>query len=320
MILTADLHLTDKTEDEYRWKVFDHLYEHSDGEIFILGDLADRADRHSSILVNRLIGALTELTRGGSRVTILLGNHDMPLKGEPYWSFLNYIKDVSFITTPTADADLLLLPYSANPIEEWKGIPFHLYRAAFMHQTVDGVDVGRGRTLQNPNMIVFPPNITVYSGDIHIPQTLDNVTYVSAPHNVRFGDVHRCRLLVLDEDYKIKREVTLRRVQKRVIEISSIEQLKALRTAPGDQARIRFTLPASSMEQWPIEQQAISEWAQEQGVQLASVEAIIETSPDRDSKFSFDADPKQVLEGYCKVEGIGADLLDVGLEFLHNHK
>lgn len=318
MLLTADLHLDDKPENRYRWHIFDALAVNSDGEIVILGDLADRADRHSSLLVNQLVSKLTELAER-NRVTILCGNHDMPVKGVPYWDFLNRLPNISFIIEPTAIDRLLFLPYVHNPREAWAGIPFDLYDCIMMHQTVSGVDVGNGRVLENPNMVEFPPKSRVYSGDIHIPQTIGPVIYCGAPHPVKFGDSYRCRLLLLDEDYSIKREVTLRRIKKRVIELTDIRQLDGVSIGPGDQARITFVMPAGRIDQWPVEQQTIAAWAKEKGVHLASVEVALERGPAQKHEiFTFDSDPEQVLRDYCLSEGISGELLQAGLGFL-NH-
>lgn len=319
MILTADLHLDDKPINDYRWQIFDKLRQHTDGDILILGDLCDRADRHSSSLVNRLIDSLTTLVNEGSRVRILCGNHDRALKPPPFWSFLYVIPKVSFITEPTADGDLLLLPFSPDPQEEWKELPFELYRCIMMHQTVNGVNVGHGRTIESPDLPHLPTNIPIYSGDIHYCQTIGNVTYVGAPHPVRFGDTHRCRFLSLGSDYRVRNEITLRRMRKSVIEIHSLQQLASLKTDPGDQARIRFVLPSGEMNQWPVTQAAISKWARENNIHLASVEAIIEVSPDkRMQDFNFSASPQQVLADFCRAEGLDVEMYQAGLDILRS--
>jgi DNA repair exonuclease SbcCD nuclease subunit len=320
MLITADLHLDDKPENEYRWSMFDKLHQvaHKNEPIFILGDIADRADRHSGVLVNRLIKALTKLTDAGRTVTILCGNHDKSLEIIPYWSFLNNLTDIEFIITPTARDEILFLPYSSNPIEEWKDIDFKKFKCVMMHQTVTGVVSEAGKVLSASNMVSFSPDNIVYSGDIHTPQKVGTTTYVGAPHPVKFGDKYPCRFLRLDtEDYSIKEVISLPQVLKRVIEISSIEQLQDLKMLPGDQSRIRFTLPASDMENWPKKQEAISAWARECGVTLASVEAIIETSPETTSrKFDFDADPADVLDAFCMVEGVEESIRQTGIQLL----
>lgn len=322
MLLTSDLHLTDKKEDTYRWEVFDNLlaYVHPGKPIVILGDLCDRADRHPGALVNRLVEALTRLTQGDRTVTILCGNHDRQLAEVPYWTFLSTLPNVIFVTKPMALGKLLLLPYSANPAVDWQNIPFGLYQCVMMHQTVAGVVTENGRTLEAPNMIRFPDNNIVYSGDIHIPGVVGQVTYVGSPHPIKFGDNYRCRFLRLDSNYKIIDDITLRKVRKAIIEISSIDQLKDLQVDPGDQGRVRFTMPANEMGDWPAKQLAITEWAKNNDVTLASVEAIVATSPDPEHQIDSDANPEQVLKSYCQIEGVEEAIYQTGLDILKNHQ
>jgi calcineurin-like phosphoesterase family protein len=318
MILTADLHLDDKPENEYRWKIFTHLEKHSDGIIYILGDLCDRADRHSASLVNRLIAYLNELALKND-VTILLGNHDKPLKGLPYFSFLNFMDRVKFIIYPCVEDGIMLLPYSHNPTEDWKGWNLDSAKCIFMHQTITGADTGT-RILENPLMPPLPKHLPIYSGDIHTCQTIDNFVYVGAPYPVKFGDAYKCRLLRLDDEFRME-EILLPSTNKRVIEVNSLEQLQNIAMNDGDQARIRFTIPANEMDQWPSEQEAIAKWAQKQGVTLASVEAIIETSPETiQQTFDFDADPERVLKAFCLTEGVEDSIYQTGLNLLKNHR
>lgn len=318
MLLTADLHLDDKPENDYRWRIFEQLKAFADQEdIYILGDLCDRADRHSAALVNRLVSALEDLVRAKHTVIILNGNHDRPLKGPPFWRFLNHIPHVMFVTEPLPYRQALLLPYSPNPREEWADIDWERYSAVFMHQPVTGVDVGRGQTLTVPDMVDFPDSLRVYSGDIHIPQVVGPVTYVGAPYPVRFGDTHKCRLLLLADDYSIKRECLLRAIRKPVIEVRSIDQLQPVLLRAGDQAKVKFVLSPDSMEEWPSTQQRIIAWARDTGIHIASIEAIVETSPNRKiTPAAFESTPEQVLRAYCQGAGVGEKLVASGLDFL----
>ena len=92
MLVTADWHLTDAPQDNYRWLAFDHIRalcaEHQIRDVCIMGDLTDRKDRHSAELVNRMIAELRKCVEEGLSLAILMGNHDKPLKGTPYWEFL----------------------------------------------------------------------------------------------------------------------------------------------------------------------------------------------------------------------------------------
>src|ERR1039458_1280582 len=90
ILLTCDPHLTDNPIEAYRWKVFNFIKEackkYNVNHIFILGDLSDRKDRHSSELLNRLARSLSNLhDETGAQIWISGGNHDDPLNGVPYW-------------------------------------------------------------------------------------------------------------------------------------------------------------------------------------------------------------------------------------------
>jgi hypothetical protein len=326
MILTADLHLTDAPQDEYRWAIFDHLLrlakEETDSEIVILGDITDRKDRHSSILVNRLMMALRKLLDAGNSVTILMGNHDKPLAGTPFWQFLDLLESrkLRFITKPLSYGGDLYLPYAGNPAEEWNGIKLSGHTTIFMHQTVTGALGNNGIRLENNKMVEFPRGAKVYSGDIHTPQVVGRVTYVGAPHHVAFGDDYECRILVLDAKANIRRVVQLSPPAKRMLRVGSIAELERRPVCKGDQARVIYKLTLNDIDRWPAIQDQITMWAEEHGIILASVEPDIEglvRDQDADAELpDFDIDPESVLKMFAEAEGIDASMLDVGLIFL----
>src|SRR5712672_1903153 len=99
-LLVAVLHFDDKPENEYRWSIFEDILKVHPEHVYILGDLCHKKDRYSAALVNRLISELRTLRRRGILITVLCGNHDEPLKGPPYWTFLNDIPGTRFITQP----------------------------------------------------------------------------------------------------------------------------------------------------------------------------------------------------------------------------
>lgn len=323
MILTADTHFTSNPQDEYRWGVFEDiqrlLSRDPDKRVFILGDLCDRRDRHPSDLVNRLVDTLSNLTTRGAEVTILAGNHDRALyASKPYWSFLSTIPNVRFIREPTADGRLLLLPYADKPAEAWDGITMELYRAAFCHQTFRGALVNTGRVYEGDLSVsnLFPPTMKVYSGDLHIPQTLGQLTYVGSPHPIKFGDDYRCRILMLNHDCNIVEDVTLHPPGKHTLRIDSYTDLANARVRHGDAARVRLTLPIARIDEWPEEQARIVKWAREHGIDLAGIEPIVETGP-RDRQASGDLDnPVDILAAFAEAEGIEEDMLIAGLDIM----
>jgi DNA repair exonuclease SbcCD nuclease subunit len=324
MILTADLHLTDVAEEDYRWNVFsaleNALTETDDPEVAILGDICDRKDRHSAVLVNRLVGELTKLTQLGVRFTIIMGNHDRPMNGPPFWHFLNEHPHIRFFDKPTRmnldrDGDLLLLPYSKNPTLEWQEwFPLSHVAAIFMHQTVTGVRENN-RTLTNDKMPPLPADIPIYSGDIHTPQRVGPVTYVGAPHPVKFGDSYACRMLVIGPDYRLRRTIDLHPPRKCIAEISSIKELDRLDLKPTDQVRVRWRLPADQMDDWSMNENAIQDWQVKTGVSISSLEPII-TLAETETALETGESPEAIMEAFAKAEGLSGDLLNYGMAFL----
>jgi hypothetical protein len=323
MLLTADTHYTDLPQDEYRWLVFEEIEryftEHDkDDELYILGDLTDRRDRHSADLVNRLIAELRRITAMGVHIRILRGNHDTPLRGKAYWEWLRAIPKIDYIDKPTALGDLLLLPSSANPLKDWDGIPFSRYRALFMHQTVNGAYLGNGVKANISNLPMLPRSLKIYSGDLHVPHMIRNVVYVGAPHPKNFGDDHECRMLALDDGYDIAQSIKLRPPQKLVIEIANLTELRDISARKGDQARIRFRIDPGRLEQWPADREELAAWAASKGLTIASLEGSVETIPSHkmESDAKLSAKPKDVLHAFADAEGLDDDLRDAGLELL----
>ncbi|RPI87194.1 MAG: hypothetical protein EHM40_23155, partial [Chloroflexi bacterium] len=76
-LVTSDLHLTDRPRDAHRFGLFKWLAKkqrkHGVKATFILGDITDKKDNHSSALVNRVVNELTQLE---PPVYVLKGNHD----------------------------------------------------------------------------------------------------------------------------------------------------------------------------------------------------------------------------------------------------
>jgi len=322
ILLTSDRHLTDNPADEYRWRIFDEVHKAIKQEavdrMFILGDLCDRKDRHSAELVNRLVTELLALRKRWISITILKGNHDAPLRGTPYWSFLSALDGVRFITQPTADKDLLLLPHSTNPKQEWEFISFEPYRAAMIHQTTSGL-MENGRELDpDPNMVQFPRSLTVYSGDVHTPVTGGPITYVGCPHPIKFGDHYLCRLLVLNDQYEIVKEIKLNPIRKAILEVSSLQELKDAELGERDQVQVRYSLTQEQLAGWPVAQQEIVAWAQNRGILVQSVEAktAMSTAKLDQNEGVSTLTPQEVLTEFAEVDGIELPLLKSGQELV----
>src|ERR1700740_1377951 len=150
-LLSADWHLTDVEIEQYRWKIFDTIIDLSTKYnleiICIAGDLVDRKDRHSGRLVNNLVSRFSQLSsKTKAEIIIIMGNHDAPLKGTPYWAFLSQV-GIRYVTEPLLYKDVWFLPFSSNPIRDWQNLDLISPKAIIMHQPVEGVSIGNNRKL-----------------------------------------------------------------------------------------------------------------------------------------------------------------------------
>jgi DNA repair exonuclease SbcCD nuclease subunit len=321
VILTADWHLTDNPADEYRWDVFDRLHEIIDltghKHIVILGDITDRKDKHSARLVNRLISKLEDLCYDNGQVTILMGNHDMPLNGPPFWQMLTALEaKISFHTEPCHIEDILFLPYTHEPGLAWSKLNWNNLRVVFMHQTVTGAKVGHHALTDHRGVPEFPASVRVYSGDIHTPQTVRGVTYVGAPHPIKFGDDYECRILTLDQNYNVDDEFILDPPRKQILTVRSLTELQRQPVKPGDQLRIRCTPTSGSAEQWLLDQEKLAAWVRERGATVVSVEVDLLTPDSSVAEFTGGDDPYSVLTRWAASETIGEDLRITGQSLL----
>jgi hypothetical protein len=312
--------LTDVAAEEYRWHVFDHLIKFMqfthDRRVFILGDLADRKDKHSGELVNRMVAKLWEVLELGGTIDIIKGNHDEPLAGTPYWNILNRMsRRMSFYIIPTITSDgILLLPYTPDPHKAWRRALSWDPRGIFMHQPVNNAVLESGRKYQDAPLLPKLPDVNIWSGDIHTPQTVGYINYVGAPHPIDFGDKYPTRIVQLhDATLELQRECFIRTTARRVLNITSAASLQTLILRSGDQVKVRYTIDPDKLHMWPQEKAAIAQWAKENAVILHSIEPIVilgDRMPGKAASISNDA--KQLLSDFAKREGLTAEITQTG--------
>lgn len=322
ILITADLHLTDNPIEQYRWDVFRHLCNYQDeteaNRIYILGDITDRKDRHSSFLVNRLVKELDNLTRFAP-IDITMGNHDMPLQGPPFWDFLNEHSLIRYITKPVWDIDdCLLLPFSINPREDWKDTGYQKATALFLHQTVEGACVDGNRKIPkdvNPMPNLDYPFTCIISGDVHKPQELEKITYVGAPHPVRFSETWTNRFLLLDTKLETLMEIPIPSIKRRILDISDSKEVPTdLRS--GDQVRIRYKLNQDKLPQWPDEQEKIKQWGIDKNILIVSIEALFEDQGGLSDHQTPALTPTQIYNDFCEAEKVSDQLKNFGKSIL----
>lgn len=328
-ILTSDLHLTDNPLEAYRWDIFPYLSkiakENNATHIFILGDITDRADKHSSKLLNRIVNDLAIVNdETNASIVILMGNHDAGIGDIPYWTFLNDMEyKIVYVTTPVMYQDIYLLPYAHKPIEEWKDLPLASAKCIFMHQTINNSLAERDRKLTGSPMPKMP-NIPIYSGDVHRPQEIDGVVYVGAPYPVRFSETWSTRvLLISSNDYGKYKVIPINIMNRAILEIGKADQLyQAKKFVTGDQVKIRYNLSSKEIADWPLQQEEIKEWAKNTGVTLVSLEAVFKDdipSPEQTAEKATNFEllkPEEIIRIFGEEEKLSQEVMDCGIELL----
>jgi DNA repair exonuclease SbcCD nuclease subunit len=334
VLLVGDPHLTDNPLDAYRWDVFPQVSaickQRGIKHVVLMGDAWDRRDRHSAKLLNQSIGALQWL-RDDAKVVIyiLSGNHDAPLYGGvSYWEFLNQLPDVHYITRPEhvrlGDHHIWLLPFDSNPAEAWKDLALSHARVLLMHQTVAGALVERDYMIakdSNP-MPVLPEDVPVFSGDVHRPQIVGNITYVGVPYQTRFGEDWDCRVIAVDLDKNTGTNIPLENIRRLTFNVTTVdgvfEQLQNAKK--NDQLRIRFYINQETFPRWAQIEKDIRDLVKVHEVQLLSLEPIFQQVFQRGSDSVIDKvealRPEEVMAVFADEEKLSPELLEAGMEIV----
>lgn len=346
MLIVTDLHLTDRAEDEYRWALFPWLAKTLQrGEtLLILGDLTDSKDGHSSALVNRIVESIVGLRR---RVIILKGNHDYIEADRPFFRFLNYVPHVKFITTPRSlrveGKQCVFLPHTRTPEKDWEDSDVwdregHAPDFVFCHQAFDGAEAGNGYRLTTGvsrrwfsdrfgDALSWTGGDTpqVYSGDIHTPQELGDVTYVGTPYPVAFGEDHKPRAIRIRPDGTAG-ELSIPSIRRLLLTFTADEmgllgnRIEGL--SKGDQAKVTIELRREDFPMWDECRRAVSAAMARQGVQVRSIE-LREATADPASRpaaprsgVSSTRTAPQTLRAFCDHRQIPPEDAQVGARIL----
>lgn len=204
-IVSSDLHLTDKPQDDHRWGIFDFLAKqqkkHRIKGCLLLGDITDEKDGHSATLVNRMIDGLTKLE---PPVYILKGNHDFIDPSNPYFQFLNWVDGIHFITqSEQVTPGIFAVPHqpSQRSFDDAVSHIDHNMGIVLLHGLFEGAISETGQRLSGLSTVKLAarkPRL-VLAGDVHKPQQVGIVTYVGAPYRIKFGDNYTPRVLLLED-------------------------------------------------------------------------------------------------------------------------
>lgn len=323
-LLVSDLHLTASPKDEYRWALFPWLAQQCAKwevqTLCILGDLTDAKDYHSAELVNRVVASIQALKACAPRIIILMGNHDYLRAGHAFFSFLSTMPGVTFVTQPldtSAEGEsCLFLPHTRTPAKDWADYDFSHYQYVFMHQTVKGSKASNGMLMDGEQLPDLSAAGKVWSGDIHVPQTIGCVEYVGSPYHVHFGDRFRPRCIVLDRRTEVIRFPSISRL---AVTVDSFDALKALRLNAGDQIKLSFNLQRSEVHGWRDIRRAADDYLRSIGAEVHGIELVVPKTTKRvrvGHATQTTATPADIVQAFVEREDLGAESLDVAIEVL----
>jgi Calcineurin-like phosphoesterase len=322
-LFSTDLHLTDRPRDAYRFGLFKWLSKqqerHKVTATFLLGDITDSKDRHSSALVNRIIDELIQLKRP---VYILRGNHDGLSPQSPFFRFLSCIEGIKFIVRPTFDGDLgvAFVPHCVDqPTFDAAcgGIPSKI-NALLLHNTFDGAIAESGSRLTglsaSPIEVLKPAR--VYAGDVHKPQQCGPVTYVGAPFHVRHGDQFEPRVLLLKGEHE--QDLHFECPRKLILTVRDPDEI-AGKAKRGDQVKVIVELAREEAVEWHEHKSRVLAACKEGGLEVFGIEMKI-TSGKRRERIELEAahakTPSEIMKAFCATEGVASNVKQAGLELI----
>lgn len=338
IIITTDLHFTDSEKDSYMLDVLPWLLKqvkyYGVTHVFILGDITDKKDKHPSRLVNKIADGLAALAKHCT-VYVLKGNHDYYEEDTAFFSFLNHIDNIFFVSDIhefsirgsdvfSADDKQIFLPHTRTPEEDWKKIDFSEYDYVYMHETINGSRASNGQLMDGlDGSTLKDVKKKIYSGDIHVPQKLikGKFVYIGCPYRVRFNDEFEPRVLLLTKGAKekdlyfdcLKRHTLVIRESSNILELAESEGITS-----GDQVKIRVRLSRSELVEWQSIKSDIKDVCEDLGIDISGIELQQKKRVKRNTKsedFSV-VDPKKntnsIIDDYAKKENLDKNIVKVG--------
>lgn len=323
-LLVGDLHLTDRAQDSYRFGLFPWLRKQQEKlqptATFILGDLTDRKDNHSSKLVNLIVDALSSLQKP---VYILKGNHDYIDPNMPYFKFLNKMDGITFISEPQLirEYKIACVPHYhseedfAHACEHFNGEMDFI----FVHQTFTGSIAETGVQLTGYStqpVEILRPRLGCYAGDVHRPQRSGPVTYVGSPYTIRFGDDFDPHIIRLNEDGS-KKYLHYDCPRKWSLTIRDVSELKNYEIMKGDQVKLIIELAREEAVEWKTHKAQIQAACKELGADVFGIELKVNSAtPKAKLNPVKSRAPKDILKEFSVAEKLPAQTRDAGLKLL----
>lgn len=333
--VTSDLHFTDRERDSYRWNLFPwlekKLLQRGCRNLFVLGDLTEHKDHHSSKLVNRIVMEFRKLQKAtGASIRFLKGNHDYVDPACPFFSFLSDPKcSLSFYTEPAvlerkSGEKLVFLPHSRTPSVEWEEVKAKDADFVFCHQTLVGAETENGFKMPEglaPTLLrAFFPKALIISGDIHVPQNIGPLFhYVGAPYPIHFGDSFSPRVLYWNGESLVS--ILHPTLKRKTLKLYHPSELSKHGLEAGDQVRIQIFLSKENFESWESYRLAVIRAAEKLKIEVFAIElrelkrARISPSVSLGKTPGYKK-PSLLLKEFCDSRDLAPTLRHVGRELV----
>jgi UDP-2,3-diacylglucosamine pyrophosphatase LpxH len=323
-LVTSDIHLSDRPKDAYRFGLFPWLVnqqtKYKPDATYILGDITEFKDKHSSTLVNSLVSNLKMLT---PPVYILRGNHDCISADNPFFDFLNEIEGIYFITFPWqglfSTAKIAMIPHQRNQSDfdtMCKQVPDGY--GWMLHQTCAGSYSETGAPLTGFNIALIEQKQPrfVLAGDVHKPQLAGGVMYIGSPYHIKHGDNFVPRVMLLNDDGTYK-DLHFPAPKKLSLHIRNAEEiLNNKYLNKGDQVKVSVQLAREEIVEWQKVKEGVLKACQTKGLEIYGVELLKPVKRERtkvEMKVKSDA---EYLKTYCDAEQTPKQMRDVGFRLL----
>jgi len=335
-IVIADLHLTDKQQDEYRWHSLLNLHRtitrpQAIGRIIVLGDITENKDRHSEELVNRIVALFILWCNQfrNANVIILAGNHCGITSQRAFFRFLIHFDRIQYITEPINVDGELFLPHTRNE-HDWDSYrPFDSrYKTIYMHQTVRGATAANSQTLDGMDANIFEDRkVPVYSGDVHTRQTIEgHIHYIGAPYPINFGDADGGTFLFISGGSQSFINLP-HPIKKKKIRITHTNPIRHLTEQENfryqdSQFSIVVSIPQTELVHWPKIKKTIQEYITEKGSVCVRVQAevIKARDVDRRRRSTLAMSSSDVVKRFADQNKLGPYYLKIALNTVEEER
>lgn len=337
VIATADLHLDNRPDHEYRWEIFDYIETVAKvkkaNSIIIAGDITDIKDHHTNQFICKLVERVMQMASATScRVFLLKGNHDYIDGDFPLIRVFDHVKVVApekINIVPVWKQDSVWVPGIGVTefIPHTRGEPEPLKRSehespelVVCHQHFEGAHSSSGDVIPGGDPVfksIKDSDALKIAGDIHAPQVVDGVQYLGAPHPIQFGDDFQPGVWHINgaKELAFVAHAAVRFIEVRATKISTIKKQEPKR---GDRVRVHASMrKLGGKDAFERFHDKAHRWADNNGIVL-DVKPIVGRSErtKRKAESPQSHSPEAVLELFAQAHGIGPEHVEDALNIM----